>query len=104
MVWHWWNTGGEVVGYLGGSWLVHNCNFWLSLSHGALLISLSHAKHQSEALMMMGVLCSDKARISGLSMRHFCSKFVKDQISMDGQVLCSLSYSVVSVCNADKQL
>jgi len=50
-----------VVGYLWGSWLMQRCNFWLSLSHGALVISLSHVKHQSEALMMMGALYSDKA-------------------------------------------
>jgi len=40
---------------------MQRCNFWLSLSHGALVISLSHVKHQSEALMMMGALYSDKA-------------------------------------------
>ncbi len=72
MVGCWWNTGGVVVGYLWGSWLMQGCNLLLSLSHGALVISLSHAKHQSEALMMMGALHNDKARISGLSMQQFC--------------------------------
>lgn len=73
LVEHWWGSGGVVVGYLWGSWLMQGCNLWLSLSHGALVISLSHAKHQSEVLMMMGALYSDKAKISALSMQQLFS-------------------------------
>lgn len=58
--------GGEVVGYLWCSWLMQGCNFWLSLSHGAVVISLSDVKHQSEDFMMMGALYSRKGRVSSI--------------------------------------
>jgi len=85
-----------VVGYLWGSWLLQRCNFWLSLSHGALVISLSHVKHQSEALMMMGALYSDKARTSRLPCMQFCSIFMRGSkingraSSVQSELLCSV--------------
>lgn len=73
VVGYWWTTGGVLVGYLRYSWLIQRCNLWWSLSHGALVISLSHVKHQSEALMMVGALYSSRDRISGLSVQQICS-------------------------------